>query len=184
MDDFLKGFLKGSEFVDDPSTKWIKWKHISQGKTHCKDCLELDGCWFAKNQSPKAPLHPYCHCVKMPISYSQVVDHADAQSSYSKFDPYLFNTKGMYPHTKEKLFASWGYTVEDAEWLQTEMEKEASYKYASGEYSLGKLNENGQRISIRIDLDRKNGAGSVSFVSGWMVEPNGQIRLATPYGGK
>ena len=64
MDDFLKGFLKGSEFVDDPSTKWIKWKHISQGKTHCKDCLELDDCWFAKNQSPKAPLHPYCHCVR------------------------------------------------------------------------------------------------------------------------
>ena len=96
----------------------------------------------------------------------------------------MFNTKGKYPHTKEKLFASWGYTVADAKWLQAEMEKQAQYKYVSGEYSLGKLNENGQRISIRIELDRKDGAGPVSFVSGWMVEPDGQIRLATPYGGK
>ena len=137
-----------------------------------------------KNRSPKAPLHPYCHCVKIPISYSKVVDCADAQSAYSKFDPYLFNTKGTYPHTKEKLFANWGYTVADAKWLQAEMEKQAQYKYVSGEYSLGKLNENGQRISIRIELDRKDGAGPVSFVSGWMVEPDGQIRLATTYGGK
>ena len=53
MDDFLKGFLKENEVSDDPSTKWIKWKHISQGKTQCKDCLELDGCWFAKTGVPK-----------------------------------------------------------------------------------------------------------------------------------
>ena len=49
---------------------------------------------------------------------------------------------------------------------------------------LGKLDEHGQHISIRIELDRKAGTGTVSFISGWMVEPNGKIRLATPYGGK
>lgn len=184
MDEFLKGFLKGNEFGDDPSTKWVKWKHISQGKTHCKDCLELDGCWFAKNLSPNAPLHPYCHCVKMPISYSKVVDCADAQSAYSKFDPYLFDVKHEYGHGKNKAFESWGYTVADSKWLQEEIEQQALYKYSSGNYSLGKLNENGQRINIRIELDRKSGSGTVSFVTGWMVEPNGIIRLNTPYGGK
>ena len=62
MDEFLKGFLMGNEFGDDPSTKWIKWKHISQGKTHCKDCLELDGCWFAKTGVPKL------RCIRIAIA--------------------------------------------------------------------------------------------------------------------
>lgn len=29
-----------------------------------------------------------------------------------------------------------------------------------------------------------DGFGDVSFVTGWMVKPNGQIKLNTPYGGK
>ena len=31
---------------------------------------------------------------------------------------------------------------------------------------------------------RKNGEGTVSFITGWMVKPNGHIHLNTPYGGK
>ena len=58
------------------------------------------------------------------------------------------------------------------------------YKYVSGDYTLGKLNEKGQRINIRIDLDRKDGSGTVSFISDWMVQPNGALKLNTPYGGK
>ena len=37
-----------------------------------------------------------------------------------------------------------------------------------------------QRISIIITLPKKNGTGEVSFVSGWMVYPNGEIVLTTP----
>ena len=85
---------------------------------------------------------------------------------------------------KEKLFKTWGYTVEDAAWLQEELEKQAVYKYSIGQYTLGRLNKDGQRINIRIDLDRKDGSGPVSFVSGWMVQPNGTLKLNTPYGGK
>ena len=87
-------------------------------------------------------------------------------------------------HQKEKLFKAWGYTVEDAAWLQEELEKQAVYKYSTGQYTLGRLNKDGQRINIRIDLDRKDGSGPVSFVSGWMVQPNGTLKLNTPYGGK
>lgn len=184
MDDFLKGFLKGNEIGDDPSTKWIEWKHISQGKTHCKTCLKLDSRWFAKSKCPKAPLHPYWHCVTMPISYSGVLDYASAESAYSKFVPFLFNTDGTRTHGKETMFADWGYTEKNATLLQKEMEEQALYKYVTGRYKLGKLDEHGQHISIRIELDRKVGTGTVSFISGWMVEPNGKIRLATPYGGK
>ena len=77
-----------------------------------------------------------------------------------------------------------GYTVEDARWLQAEIERQAREKYISGEYTLGRLNWNGQRISIRITIPRKDGSGEVSFITGWMGEPNGKLRLTTPFGGK
>ena len=108
----------------------------------------------------------------------------DTYSDYSKFDPYLFNTTGAYPHTKEKLFKEWGYTVHDAKWLQAEMERQAREKYVSGEYELGKLNAFGQRISIIIEIPNKANGGTIAFISGWMVRPNGEISLTTPYGGK
>lgn len=105
---------------------------------------------------------------------------AAAYSDYSEFDPYLFNTHGGYTHNKEKLFAQWGYTVADARWLQIEMGRQAFEKYLSGDYILGKLDETGQRISIRIEIPRKDGSGTVSFISGWMLEPGGKLRLTTP----
>ena len=82
------------------------------------------------------------------------------------------------------MFESWGYTINDAHWLQSEMERQAREKYISGEYELGKLNAYGQRISIIIEIPNKARGGTISFVSGWMVHPNGEISLNTPYGGK
>lgn len=184
MNDFLKGFLLGEEYANAPSSTWIEWKHISQGKTHCETCLKLDARWFARFNSPKNPLHPYCHCITMQIPYADVLNNADAESAYSKFVPFLFNTDGTRTHGKEKMLEDWGYTAEHALWLQREMEEQALYKYVTGEYKLGKLDKHGQHISIRIELERKNGTGTVSFISGWMVEASGKIRLATPYGGK
>ena len=35
----------------------------------------------------------------------------------------------MYDHNKEKLFNSWGYTIDDSKWLQNEIEKQALQKY-------------------------------------------------------
>jgi len=113
-----------------------------------------------------------------------VLERVRAVSDYRKFDPYLFNTQGRHPHGKERLFNEWGYTVEDARWLQAEIEKQGKEKYVSGQYSLGILNRDGQRISIRIELPRKNGEGTASFLTGWKVYPDGEIKLTTPYGGK
>lgn len=184
MDDFLKGFLEANAFVDDPSTRWVEWEHISKGRTHCETCLRLDRCWFLKAKTPKVPQHPRCHCMTRTIPYSTVVSRAKAQSAYSKFVPFLFDTNREYNHGKERLFALWGYTVKDAEWIQHEIERQGYYKYISGEYSLKKLDKHGQHIDIRIELNRKNEPGMVSFISGWMVYPDGTIRLATPYGGE
>ena len=163
---------------------WVRWAHHTEGKTHCEECLMLDGCWFSKNNTPPCPHHPYCHCTLEPIDYTLVLANAAANSDYSKFDPYLFNTHGTYPHNKEKLFQEWGYTVDDAKWLQAEIERQACEKYIAGEYQLGKLNDKGQRISIRVTIFRRDNGNTVSFITGWMVYPNGKIQLTTPCGGK
>ncbi len=170
---------KSADFPD-----WVQWTHHSEGKTHCEECLKLDGCWFSLDTVPPCPHHPFCHCTLDPIDYASVVINAKAYSKYSKFDPYLFNTTGTHPHGKEKLFHKWGYTVDDAQWLQKELERQAREKYISGEYILGTLNKDGQRISIRVTIPKKGTGNTVSFITGWMVEPDGAIRLTTPYGGK
>ena len=163
---------------------WVKWEHHMDGILHCIDCLQLDGCYFTFINAPAWPHHDNCHCTLEAIDFAVVQRNARATSSYLKFCPYLFNTNGAYSHRKEKLFAEWGYTADDAKWLQAEMERQAREKYVAGDYRLGKLNIFGQRIDIIIEIPRKTGLGTVSFTSGWMVEANGKLTLNTPYGGK
>ena len=144
----------------------------------------LDGCFFQYDNHPAHPHHPFCHCVLENISQNEVVSQATSYAAYQKFDPYLFNTKGKETHNKEKLFKSWGYDVNDSTYLKNEIEKQGYEKYITGNYKLGLLNEYGQRISIRIEIPRKDKMSTVSFITGWMVYPNGKIKLTTPYGGK
>ena len=163
---------------------WVQWTHHSEGKTHCDECMALDGCWFSEDTHPPCPHHPYCHCTLEPIDYSLVWANAAANSDYSKFDPYLFDPDNFYKHGKNKAFESWGYTIADSKWLKDEIERQAREKYIQGDYSLGILNRYGQHINIRIEIPRKDGTGKVSFITGWTIYPNGQIKLNTPYGGK
>ena len=146
----------------------------------------FDAGWmfFMASNHPPCPHHPFCHCTLEPVDYAVVLINASAYTDYRKFDPYLFNTTGLQTHNKEKLFKEWGYTVEDARWLQAEIERQAKERYIAGKYTLGKLNWNGQRISIRVIIPRRDGTGEVSFITGWMVEPGGKLRMTTPYGGK
>ena len=130
------------------------------------------------------PHHEKCHCRLEAIDYLVVLMNASAYSNYRKFDPYLFDPNNFYKHGKNKAFESWGYSADDGKWLQAEMERQAREKYTSGDYSLGKLDAWGQRINIVVEIPRKDGSGVVSFTSGWMVEPNGKIKLNTPYGGE
>ncbi len=163
---------------------WVRWTHHAEGKTHCEECLMLDGCWFSKNNAPPCPHHPFCHCTLDPIDYTAVMMNAAANSAYSKFDPYLFDPEHSYKHGKNRAFESWGYTITDSQWLKDEIEKQALEKYLSGNYALGKLDSRGQRINIRVTIPRKYELGSVSFITGWMVMPDGKLKLNTPYGGK
>ncbi len=144
----------------------------------------LDGCFFLEGKTPPWPHHPNCHCTLEPVDYAVVLLNASVHSDYSKYDPFLFNTHGGYTHGKERLFALWGYTVADAQWLQAEIERQAKEKYLAGDYALGRLDKYGQRIDIRIKIPKKNDNEAVSFIAGWMVEPGGKLRLNTPYGGE
>lgn len=82
------------------------------------------------------------------------------------------------------MFETWGYTATDSAWLVDAYIHQAKEKYIEGRYVLGELNQYGQRINIQITLPRKDGSGAVTYRTGWVVEPNGRIRLVTPYGGK
>ena len=168
--------------ADSPS--WVKWTHHSEGKSHCDECLKLDGCFFTENKHPTWPHHPFCHCTLDPIEYSVVLINSYSNCAYGKFDPYLFDPNNFYKHGKDKMFRSWGYSESDISFLIAEFEKQAHDKYIAGEYTLGRLNKDGQRISIRIELPRRDQEGTVSFETGWMVYSNGHIQLTTPYGGK
>ena len=119
----------------------------------------------------------------MAIPTAKVNAGAHATSAFSKFDLYLFNTLGEYSHGKEKLFRIWGYTADDARWLQKEIEKQGRASYIAGNYTLGKRNAYGQRLNIRVEIYRKDGQGTVSFITGWTARPHGEIKLNTPYGG-
>ena len=57
-------------------------------------------------------------------------------------------------------------------------------KYRNGDYTLDLINVYGQRINIRVEVPRKNGKSTISFVTGWMGKPIGLIQLNTPFGGK
>lgn len=127
---------------------------------------------------PHYPHYPHCDC--MLLSISKPASQAIANCSLAKFTGYVFlseNSKG-----KTELFESWGYTLEDSEYLKYEFEKQAKEKYLKGDYVLQLLDTHGQRITIVIELKTTN--KNVKIKTGWMVHPLGLITCATPYSGE
>ena len=173
-----EGTVFYKESADLP--QWVKWIHHFTGFLHCAECLSLHGCFFIRDKTPTWPHHGTLE----PVDYLVVLANTHARSDYRKFDPYLFNTIGIYKHGKEQLFAQWGYSADDAKWLQIEFERQAHRRYTAGDYQLGKLDIFGQRVNIRIEIPRRDLSGNVSFLSGWTVRADGELRLNTPYGGK
>ncbi len=174
---------------------WVKWIHdgtkfaytqkdkednivYASKSRHCAICLNINGCCFPKNNMPRYPLHFNCHCRIEPKK--NII--FETECPIEKFADYIFKSQKI--NSKKELFESWGYDKLDSKWLQEEFCRQALDKYSSGEFTLNKLNEYGQRINIEIELPRKNGSGIVTFQSGWMVYPNGLIKLTTPYGEK
>ena len=161
---------------------WVEWKHIPVGRTHCPTCLKLNKCWFAKANMPMLPQHEYCHCTIVPKSTRIVQAQAKTISPIEKFTEYLFNSNNPKNGGKAKLFKLWGYDKEDSRWMVKESQQQAREKYVAGDYSLGKINEYGQRIHIQMTIPDKETGEMRMFRTAWIVRPHGELVLVTPYG--
>ena len=81
---------------------------------------------------------------------------------------------------KRQAVEIWGYSVEDAHWLQEEIERQGRAHFLSGNYTLGKLNLFGQRLNIRVEIPRKDGRGVVSFITGWPARLMEKLNFTRP----
>ena len=158
---------------------WVQWVTKIDGRTS-EDCSKLNGCCFVYRECP-IPLedtHPFCRCHLERVSKPPIAAEADIR----KFTEYLFNVVD-YDDGKIELFEKWGFSIEDSDGLKDIYIQQAKEKYANGDYQLGKLNEWGQRIVIEIELTDIQGKPR-HIKTGWLAEPFGQIKLATPYAQK
>ena len=175
------------------NAQWIEWFHWgvpnelgdererSQIRLaiwrHCRNCTALDGCYFSIFNLPKFPAHQNCDCEILLLSKDKLLKNIDATCKIEKFSDYIFGTLGK-ENGKFDLFTSWGYTKDDAIRLAGEFSRQGAEKYVRGDYKLRQNGEHGQLIAIMIEL------GGKVFYSGWMVEPEGKIRLVTPFAGR
>lgn len=118
-----------------------------------------------------------CHCTLKNIPKPIPNKTATAQCNVKKFTDYIFSEKYSW-NGKRKLFETLGFSIDDAEYLQQEYERQAIQNYCDSNYQLGKLDTYGQRININIKFE-KNGK-NIIFNSGWMIKPNGKITINTP----
>lgn len=160
---------------------WVERKHIPWGLLHCKTCLALDKCWFNNALKPKLPQHRKCHCVVKNITRPMPNITAEAKCDLEKFTGYIFSDKYAW-NGKRDLFKILGFSINDSQYVKQEYENQAVKNYCNSKYTLGKLDEHGQRINIDIKFT-KNGRNIV-FTSVWMVRPKGEITNNTPLGNK
>ena len=139
----------------------------------CALCVALNKTIFKKNNKPEY-FHPHCKCEMKEVELKKVT----LDFPMRKITEYLL----VHP-SKSELMKSWGYTMEDAQEIYDEIAENAKMQYLNGEYRLGKFNKNGQRIEMKCTLNgKKDKAGQVySFITGWMVYPDGMLHNNTPY---
>lgn len=171
------------------NNEWIKWVHVLIPDSpaelrdmlrsimvflgHCPSCTSLSGCYFAKRNRQKYPMHIKCDCIIKIIPYSTVKAKAKAECSIEKFTNYIFREG----NSKKALFEAMGYSIQDAQSLKNYYEREALSAYLNGNYILKEVDQYGQRLAIEIKL------GDYIINTGWKLEPNGKLRNITPFGG-
>jgi len=73
-----------------------------------------------------------------------------ATAPVAKFSDYIF--KEGATHGKDAVFRGLGYSKEQSGQLAQMWEHQAAARFAKGEYTLGKLDQYGQRINIEIQV--------------------------------
>ncbi len=100
-----------------------------------------------------------------------------------KFSEYIF--KENADHGKDIVFKSVGYTKHHSEYLAELYRNQGTERFGKGDFKPGKTDCHGQRIVIEIVLP---GIGeyrgkTAHIKTGWMILPDGNIRLNTPFTG-
>lgn len=100
-----------------------------------------------------------------------------------KFSEYIF--KDGADHGKDVAFKNLGYGKEYSDDIVKLYQEQVNMKYQRGDFTLGKLDDYGQRINIEIKLPGiGDAAGNISYLkSGWMILEDGSIKLNTPFSG-
>jgi filamentous hemagglutinin len=97
----------------------------------------------------------------------------------AKFGNYAFESP------KAAIFESYGYSAADSEELASAFEEQAAEKIEAGEFTVGTSDQYGQRITVDVKLEGQGDAEGRSTVikTGWIIEPDGSVRLVTPFTG-
>jgi filamentous hemagglutinin len=100
-----------------------------------------------------------------------------------KFRDYIF--KPGATHGKDHVFLSLGYDRSHSAALAILFERQAADRYAHQDFSIGRLDEHGQRVNIEIELPGVGEyTGLISYlISGWIIRSNNSITLTTPFSG-
>ena len=172
---------------------WIRWIHegtlpaktnvekqenVILGETtrHCAKCRNLNVCHFPLDNMPEQPLHPNCHCNKTIIDRPIAGQTANSICYIQKIRDYAF-----VKEAKKNFFNANGYDIIDSDFICKTIEAVALKKYIAGNFKLGKLDDHGQRITIQVELPGRIDPGKpLTFYTGWMVYPDGEIVLTTP----
>jgi len=184
------------EAYREEDIEYYKWVAIKDWRT-CPMCRGLDGGIIGLTIPPymDPPIHTNCRCFTIPYELTEAEkrlyekgENGDegagkATVDSRKFSEYVF--KDGAAHGKDAVFKNLGYSAKDSELLAQIYQEQGAAKYASGNYTLGKLDDFGQRINIEIELyGIGNAAGKTSYInSGWIIRPDDTISLNTPFSG-
>lgn len=188
----FEGIVQTNQNGDLIYNQWIEWKHFLVPNkpdfkrelfrnlllvfNHCRPCTALSGCYFVTNNMPNYPLHENCDCELNDLTFIKVSNLAYAKCDIRKFTNYVFSDDNK-SNGKKHIFNALGFDIEDSEYLQKEICKQALAQYLQGNYILKNLDGEGQRLAIPTTL---NGS---TFYSGWLLCPEGLIKNTTPFGG-
>lgn len=149
---------------------------VEDDKTRtCALCVALNDTVFRNDNKP-IYYHPYCKCKNKKYELHDI----KLDFPMSKIKGYLFKDQA-----KKELMESMGYDISYAEYVYEIIADNAKRKFLRGDYKLGTLNCNGQKLNIVLELEgKKDKKGRLyRFKTGWTAYPNGCLHNNTPFGG-
>ena len=141
----------------------------------CALCVALNDTVFKNDNKPEY-YHPNCKCKIKEYNLQEV----KLDFPLKKITEYLF----VKPD-KRAIMESMGYYPEDAEYIYNLMVQNAKDKFLKGDYSLGLLNDKGQKVNIVLEIKGKGikKGKTYKIKTGWTAWPYGCLHNNTPHGG-